>query len=328
MTLIFLPKKSLGRVAFNMRPARGPWGGSSPFVVQLKHYLHNRGYDVCFDLRKKVDVIVLIDPRYDLQFKSFGMDEIRAYKEKNPKVKVLHRVNECDQRKDTKFMDELLKQANEIADHTVFIARWLLEYHAERWFNKNKSHSVIYNGADPRVFHPIGSAIYHHRESFRIVTHHWSDNILKGFNEYQKIDQAISEGELNGIELWIIGRWPSEIKWQSARLFSATQGKKLADLLRNCHAYVTASRWEPCGMHHVEGAQCGLPLLYHKDGGGIVEAGERYGMGFGDDNFIAAINSLREDYAKYRDRVLNNSPCGDRMVMEYTNRIQSLIANS
>jgi hypothetical protein len=81
-------------------------------------------------------------------------------------------------------------------------------------------------------------------------------------------------------------------------------------------------------MHHVEGAQCGLPLLYHEDGGGIVEAGERYGLGFRDDNMISAIDTLREDYDKYRNQVLNKSPCGDRMVMEYTTRIQSLIANS
>ena len=36
-------------------------------------------------------------------------------------------------------------------------------------------------------------------------------------------------------------------------------------------------------MHHVEGAQCGLPLLYHEDGGGVVEAGLKYGVGFRDD---------------------------------------------
>lgn len=325
---MFLPKTPLGRIAFNMRPARGPWGGSSPFVVQLKYYLQKRGYDVCFDLKKKVDVIVLIDPRDDLQFKAFGMDEIRAYKKNNPKLKLLHRINECDQRKNSSFMDELLKDANELADHTVFIANWLQEYHSDRWFNKENSHSVIYNGADPKVFHPIGSAIYDNKEVFRIVSHHWSDNMMKGFDIYQKIDQAIEMGLLDGVELWIVGRWPSEIEWQKARLFPPSQGKKLADTLRRCHAYVTASRWEPCGMHHVEGAQCGLPLLYHKDGGGIVEAGERYGLGFGDDDYIDAIKLLRDNYGRYRNLVLNNSPCGDRMVMEYTNRIQSLIANS
>ncbi len=325
---MLLRRKSLGRIAFNMRPARGPWGGSSPFVVQLKRYLETRGYDVCFDLGRRVDVIVLIDPRDDLQFKSFGMGEIRAYRKINPKVKVLHRINECDQRKDTKFMDALLQEANEIADHTVYIAQWLLEYHSARWFDKNSSHSVIYNGADPKVFHPIGSEKYDHSKKLRLVTHHWSDHWLKGFEEYKQIDHAIAAGELEGVELWVIGRWPAEICWQSAHLFSPTQGKKLASLLRSCHAYVTASRWEPCGMHHVEGAQCGLPLLYHQDGGGIVEAGERYGTGFRSDDMIAVISRFKEEYEKYRELVLNHSPCGDRMVMEYTNKIQTLIANS
>ncbi len=68
---MFLHRHSSGRVAFNMCPARGPWGGSSPFVVQLKNYLQKRGYEVCFDLKKKVEVIVLIDPRDDLQFKAY-----------------------------------------------------------------------------------------------------------------------------------------------------------------------------------------------------------------------------------------------------------------
>ena len=36
-------------------------------------------------------------------------------------------------------------------------------------------------------------------------------------------------------------------------------------------------------MHHVEGAQCGLPLVYHEDGGGIVEAGLKYGIGYRED---------------------------------------------
>lgn len=323
--MLFTTNK-LCRVAFNMRPARGPWGGSSPFVVQLGNQLSRRGFDVVYDLRKKVDVIVLIDPRDDLQNKSFGMDDISRYKELHPDVKVLHRVNECDQRKDTSFMDPLLEQANRVADHTVFISRWLLDYHAERWFDINNSHSVIYNGADPAIFHPIGSAIYDPGSAFRVVTHHWSDNMLKGFDVYQELDDAIYSGKIENTELVVIGRWPAEIHWKKTELHKPEQGKKLAGLLRKCHAYITASRWEPCGMHHVEGTQCGLPLLYHKDGGGIVEAGERYGLSFDSSDLLEKINAMRNQYDKYRNLALVNSPCGDRMALEYTNRIQTLLA--
>lgn len=309
-----------------MRPARGPWGGSSPFVEQLKTHLERRGYTAGFALRGKLDVIVLIDPRPDLQNKTFGLDEIAAYKQRHPDVRVLHRVNECDQRKATSFMDDLLASANRIADYTVFIAEWLRDYHAARWFDRARPHSAIYNGADPRVFHPVGSRAWRGADdSFRLVTHHWSANPLKGFDVYRQVDDLIADGRLPGVELRVIGRWPEGTHWRAAHTCPPTHGADLADKLRECHAYLTASRWEPCGMHHVEGAQCGLPLLYHEDGGGIVEAGARYGIGFRDD-VGAAVQAMRARYPEFRTRVLHGMPSGDRMCLEYVDVIQQLLA--
>ena len=57
-------------------------------------------------------------------------------------------------------------------------------------------------------------------------------------------------------------------------------------------------------MHHVEGAQCGLPVLYHEDGGGIVETARRYGIGFRDD-VAEAIGELHGRYGELRRRVLD-----------------------
>jgi hypothetical protein len=157
------------------------------------------------------------------------------------------------------------------------------------------------------------------------VTHHWSDNPLKGFDIYESVDRMISQGRLPGFVLRVIGRWPKSIQWKSAELFGPMTGRRLADHLRECHIYLTASRWEPCGMHHVEGAQCGLPLVYHEDGGGIVEAGKKYGVGYRDDPSVA----LREVAARlpeFRKRVFQQMPSGDRMVMEYSDICRSLLA--
>ena len=93
-------------------------------------------------------------------------------------------------------------------------------------------------------------------------------------------------------------------------------GRPLAEKLRECHIYLTASRWEPCGMHHVEGAQCGLPLVYHEDGGGIVEAGRRYGLGFRGDP-SDALREMAARWPEFRQKVLSAMPSGDRMVMDY-----------
>lgn len=319
-------RSALGRVAFNQTPTSGPWGGSGAFVNQLSLYLNRRGYRVCYDLSGHVDVIILVDPR-SAKNKPFGPKDIAEYKERNPDVRVMHRVNECDQRKNTDFMDKILAEANVLADYTVFISEWVRDYHAKRWFDTSRPNSSIYNGADPVVFHPVKSAQFTGDEPFRLVTHHWSDNWLKGFKIYKEVDDLIFAGELKDTELWVIGRWPESIEWRAARTFPPTVGSDMADKLRKCHAYITASVWEPCGMHHVEGAQCGLPLIYHEDGGGIVEAGEKYGVGFKDD-VKTAISKMRTDYKTYRKRLFNNMPSGDKMCLEYTEIIQRFLCEN
>ena len=80
-------------------------------------------------------------------------------------------------------------------------------------------------------------------------------------------------------------------------------------------------------MHHVEGAQCGLPLVYHAKGGGIVEAGEKYGMVYRD-NLKEVLLEAREKYPLLRQKVLENMPNGDRMCFEYFRIIQQLLAES
>ncbi len=305
-----------------MRPVDSPWGGGNWWLTQTCQDLRRHGYDVRFDLRRAPAGIVLVDPRVGGNV-VFGAAQIEAHGD----ARVLHRINECDLRKGTNEIDALLADANRVADHTVFISAWLRDYHAERWFDLARPHSVIPNGADDDVFNPRGGAEWKPGEPLRLVTHHWSDNPMKGFDVYAEIDGLIADGALPDTELWVVGRWPAAIEWRAARTFPPTTGTELADLLRQCHLYVTASRWEPGGMHHVEGAQCGLPVLYHEDGGGIVEAASRYGIGFRDD-VAGAIGAARERYPELRRRVLPDSPSGAAMTAAYRELIDRLLGAS
>jgi glycosyltransferase involved in cell wall biosynthesis len=312
-------------VAINMYPAAGAWGGSSVFVHQFMAALRRCGIRPVFDLNGRVDVILLVDPREDLLNKAFGMEEIRSYRDRHPEVRVIHRINECDQRKASDFMDECLRQANDLADHTVFISEWLQEYFVSRWFDVGRSHQVIYNGADPAVFHPLGADRFD-GGTLRLVTHHFSSHLLKGFAVYQQVDEMIADGRLPDTELWIIGGRPPEMHWHASRLFAPVAGRELATLLRQCHAYITASLWEPCGMHHVEGAQCGLPLLYHEDGGGIVEAGRRYGIGFREETLRVVLKDMRHRYPEMRKRVFTSMPDGLSMAMDYVRAVYRVLS--
>ena len=322
---LFSRTPPVATVAFNMKPLAGPYGGGNQWVQQLAEYLRHSGYAVRYDLAKPVDCLLLTHAGISGTLQ-FGVAEIREFKHRHPQVRCIQRINDNDQRKGTDVMNPMLAVTNAVADHTVFISDWLRDHHATLWFDSARPHSTILNGADPAAFHPIGSRIWREGEPLRVVTHHWADNWMKGFAVYRELDELIAAGQLPGVELWIIGRWPAEIQWKSARTFPPARGAALGALLRQCHLYVTASLHEPGGMHFIEGLQCGLPLIYHEDGGGIVELGRRYGIGFRD-NGVAALAEARSRYAELRRAVIAEPPSGDFMCLQYRRLIQQCLAS-
>jgi glycosyltransferase involved in cell wall biosynthesis len=320
------PREPVASVAINMRPTTSSWGGGNQWLAQIVRYLAARGYAVRFDLAAPVSVIVMVDPRVGGLI-GFGPDEIVAYRQRFPAVRCVHRINECDARKGTHDVDRLLAEANRVADFTVFVSEWLRDYHTSRWFDQGRPHVVVTNGADPGIFHPLGGDVWKSGKPLRLVTHHWSDNWNKGFDVYQEVDRLIADGKLLDTELWVIGRWPEEIRWRTARTHGPASGDPLAALLRQCHVYLTASRFDPGPMHPIEGAQCGLPVVYHEDGGGAVEVSRRHGIAFRDD-VRGAIGEARMRYGELRARLLDDPPSGDRMCVEYGRLFQRLCAQN
>ena len=79
----------------------------------------------------------------------FRYEDILRAKAKNPHLVCIQRINDNDVRKATNGMDRLLAEANRAADHTVFVSEWLREYHASRWFEPAKPHSVILEWSRP-----------------------------------------------------------------------------------------------------------------------------------------------------------------------------------
>lgn len=313
--------RPVARIAMNRTPHRSSWGGGNQWLAQFVRWLHRAGYSVGYQLDRRVDCVLLITFG---ESATFGPGEIRSHRARWPVAPCIHRVNDNDLHRGTCVRDKLLAEMNECADHTIFVSEWLRDYHSDRWFDRCRPHSVIHNGADPQVFHPTGSRDLAPGGVLRLVTHHWSDNWRKGFDCYEEIDRLIATGALDRTELWVIGRWPSEIRWRRAMPHPPVHGTRLARLLRSCHVYVTASRAESGPMHFIEGLQCGLPVLYHQDGGGIVEVAAKFGVGFRDD-VQAGIQEVRERYAELRSAVLDDAPSGDSMCAEYERLIRKVI---
>lgn len=303
------------RIAFNSRAVDGPWGGGNQFVSQLGHALAVNGHRVSHRLWPWTERILLIAPR-PFQNVTFDIDDIRRFKRRHPSVRCVHRINQTNLGRGTTTVDDLLASANTVADTTVFISEWVRDYSAARWFDLARPHTVIHNGADPTVFFPSSVEWTPAMGECRIITHHWSNNWNKGFAVYREVDRLIAEGQLPGFSLTVVGRWPDGVQWRAARTIGPLAPGALGALLREHHLYLTAAVAEAGGMHHIEGAQCGLPLVFHADGGGVVELGRQYGVEFRDD-VRTALLTARERFSQLRAAVLERAPSGARMCREY-----------
>jgi len=86
-------------------------------------------------------------------------------------------------------------------------------------------------------------------------------------------------------------------------IISPLSGKELRDKLSEMNVYVTGSINEPAGMHHIEGALCGLPLLY-RTSGALPEYCHRFGVPFSSkDDFCKSLIEIMTNYDKYKNEM-------------------------
>jgi len=298
------------KIYFNRARRDSSWGGGAHFASAMADYLTAKGHQVVYRFEKGIDRILMLDPRPE----DGGSDinQIRAFKILNPEIKVIHRINECDARKGTRDMDKMLLEANQIADKTIFISTWLRDYFSARGFAKESS--VILNGCRSDFFYPI-----EHKKidrPIKLVTHHWSDNWMKGFDVYNFLDEVVQKND--DVEFTYIGRYNNKYSPKKTKIVPPMFGKELGDELRKHDIYVTASRFEPCGMHHIEGAACGLPVIYHKDGGAIPEVCSKHGREFSDVNSLYdALEHVVNNYDKIRSQIDYKSLSSDFSCEQY-----------
>lgn len=312
------------KVAINTRPLDGPWGGGNRFLKTLAAALGHKGHQAVFELAPDVDIIVMIDPRSRNPQLTFTPAQMFAHVGAHPETLVVHRINECDERKGTKTMNFRLRVANYVADHTVFIASWLKDLSV--WRHDAPS-STILNGADEEIFVPRSAARWDGKGPLKLVTHHWGAHGNKGWDVYGLIDRLMIEPAWKDrVSLTFIGNTPDGTDYKNIRFLKPLDGRPLAEALAEHHAYVTASINEPAGMHHVEGGILGLPILYRKSGA-LPEYCAPYGIGFdGPGDFPAALSAMLGDYPRLRHAVDAYPNTATRMAAQYLELLEGLYA--
>lgn len=252
------------KVLVNRKIVNGPWGGGNNFVIALCKGLEDAGHKVTHTLDSDIDVFFVVDPRPEGDVP--GLANLFQEKEKFKNVKVVQRINECDARKNTEHMDNLLLHCSEFIDKTIFVSKWMENYFLSKgWHCSNNTH--IHNGVDTNIFIP-GSRQKGRLKS--VVAHHWSNNLLKGFDAYEFLDYMAGK---DLIEFTYIGRHRNT--FQNTRCIEPCTGQDLAKKLQGHDVYISGSRFDPGPNHVLEAISIGLPTYVHADGGGAVEfAGE------------------------------------------------------
>ena len=315
------------KVSINSKFLEGPHGGGIQFANYLRDFLGKNNIKVVNNLRDEdIDIILHINPFPFLtaQISAYSFIDAYIYKLHHPETIIIERVNECDERKGTHYMNDLLIMAGKYSDFIVFIASWLKPLLINRGLSEDKPSAVILNGADTRIFNIENKNFWDGASRIKIVTHHWSSNMNKGHDVYGQLDTLLSQDQYRNLfEFTYVGRVPRDAGYQNTNIVPSLSGESLAKELKKHHVYITASQNEPAGMHHIEGALCGLPLLYINSGA-LPEYCAEYGLEFDASNLPQKLIEMREKYKELAEKIKHYDHTGDKMAHEYLNLMKNL----
>ncbi len=314
------------KISIGTNIKEGPWGGGNLFAINLKNHLISKGNSVVTDLNDEdIDIILITEPRKTSESSAFTHIDVQDYLNYvNSKALVVHRINECDERKDTNFVNKYLIEANKIADYTVFVSLWLKELYLEQGINTKNNH-VIMAGANPKIFNNINKANWEKDKKLKIVTHHWGANWNKGFQIYEKIDELLNDNYWNErIEFTYIGNLPNKYKFKNANYLEPLSGNDLSNKLKENHLYITGSLNEPSGNHHIEGSQCGIPVMYI-DSGGVKEYCKDFGIEYTEENIEEKFEYIINNYNYYSKKMASYPFNSDLMCKEFSELFHEML---
>jgi hypothetical protein len=312
------------KVFINFKSLHIPYGGGNQFTINLVEYLNKiENIKVTYDLEDEIDIYFIIDIRKG-PFKKYSFDEIYNHKKQNGGV-IIYRINDCSiTRLKCNLETTILENIDKI-DHFVFNSTFIHDYYVDKYDKfMDKQRTIIYNTANSEYFYPkprlrpeeagrdTDTSLLDADTStkkLRIVTHHWSDNVNKGYDIYYKLYQYCKKRD--DIELLVIGRKFADGFIDAPEVKGPYKGKELGDMLRECDIYISASKYDSCPMHILEGISCGLPILYLDHPGGvkdICELGDnKIGESFNTiEECIEKINLIKTNYGLYYNNIVKN----------------------
>ncbi len=313
------------KIAIGSRIVKGPWGGGNLFTISLKKYLQEKQIKVLHNLvEKDIDIILLTEPRIESSTSTITLLEAKLYKRfVNKNVRIVHRINECDERKGTKYVNQKMTDISKSSDYTVFVSYWLESLYKDFGLS-NKYSKVIMSGSDLTIFNNINKIVWDKSSKLKITTHHWGNNWNKGFELYSLLDDLLGSKDFKEkFSFTYIGNLPKDYNFKNSILKEPLSSLELAQELKNFDLYITGSLNEPSGNHQIEASLCGLPVLY-LNSGGIPDYQNGFGTEITYSNLEVKLKEIYEDYDHYFKKNQQFPFNSENMCTEYFELFQNL----
>jgi hypothetical protein len=256
------------KIYFNRRPVEGPWGGGTKVLSAIVQECSIRKHKIFFEeeihSNQEFDIMFCMDPRPS-QFARF--EDLVQKKTRNKNSKIIQRVGDLGTHGKPELL-HLVQRTTRYADLVIFPSKW-----AQKNSGVTSRSTVVSNAPLEQFFvEPKTKS----NERISIVSHHWSNNVYKGFDIYEALDQFCRIN--NEYSFTFIGRKPDNV--QLSNHIEPQDVKGLVEKLPNYDLYVTASKLEAGANHVLEAMAVGLPVLFHVDGGSINEYCEGRGISY------------------------------------------------
>lgn len=295
------------KIFINFDIKNEPWGGGNTFLKALRKEFIAR--DIYEENPLNADVILLNSHQ--------KFDNIWKYQKLNKKAVFPHRLSGPHKwRYDN--TDKLANQyANSYADGIIFQSNYSQKAYSKNGFHIYKPTKIILNGVDTTIFSK--KIFTKSNEKIKIIITSWSDNFRKGFNDYKFLDENL---DFDRYEVVFVGRSPIEFK--NIKTYGTLKSEQLAEKLRSCDIYLTASLDDPCSNALLEGIASGLVPLYKLSGGhpDIIKKCGDCGLGFNSPNeMLEVIKNISSNLEFYFDKIKPAS------IKETTNEYISFFKN-
>ena len=296
------------KIYLNRSPKSGPWGGGNKTVTRLSKKLTELGHQVVYELCEDIDIIFCFDPRPNEKGEQYS--NFLDYRNKN-NCKIIQRVGDLGTH-GKPYLTSLVKETIGLSDFLIFPSEWAKE-------------KIEYGGDNYKVIHnaPL-ELFYNHRNDnidignrkIKIVTHHWSTNPKKGFDYYETIDRVCKDSKF--LSFAYMGRLPDGVKI-SNHIEATGDNDFIAKKLAENDIYLTASEEEAGANHVLEAMAAGLPVVYHKSGGSILNYCSDCGLSFDDEkDMFYKIRDMAQNYHKYKNATMKYERSMLDVLEEYT----------